>query len=35
MAATPDIGWDLSITDRHGKLALVVEVKGKTNASPT
>jgi hypothetical protein len=35
MAATPDIGWDLSVTDRHGKLALVVEVKGKTNASPT
>jgi hypothetical protein len=35
MAVTPDIGWDLSLTDRHGKLALAVEVKGKTNASPT
>jgi hypothetical protein len=34
MAFPPDIGWDLSITDRYGKLALVVEVKGKTNASP-
>jgi hypothetical protein len=34
MAFTRDIGWDLSVSDRNGKLALVVEVKGKTNASP-
>ncbi|MBW4462107.1 MAG: hypothetical protein KME47_17970 [Nodosilinea sp. WJT8-NPBG4] len=34
MAFTRDMGWDLSVTDRNGKLALVVEVKGKTNASP-
>lgn len=34
MAFTPDIGWDLSVSDRYGKLALVVKVKGKTNASP-
>lgn len=29
----PDSGWDLSIDDRNGQLALVVEVKRKMNAS--
>lgn len=34
MAMRPDSGWDLSIDNRNGQLALVVEVKRKTNVSP-
>ena len=34
MAANPDSGWDLSVDNRNGQLALVVEVKSKLNASP-
>jgi hypothetical protein len=29
-----DSGWDLSVDNRNGQLALVVEVKRKTNVSP-
>ncbi|MBW4657054.1 MAG: hypothetical protein KME15_00110 [Drouetiella hepatica Uher 2000/2452] len=29
-----DAQWDLSVRDRNGQLALVIEVKGKTNVSP-
>lgn len=34
MAMRPDSGWDLSVDNRNGQLALVVEVKRKTNVSP-
>ncbi|HEY9619378.1 MAG TPA: hypothetical protein V6C78_03370 [Crinalium sp.] len=34
MAMRPDSGWDLSVDNRDGQLALVVEVKRKTNVSP-
>lgn len=34
MAMSPDRGWDLSVDNRKGQLALVVEVKRKTNVSP-
>jgi hypothetical protein len=34
MAVRPDLGWDLSVDNRNGQLALVVEVKRKTNVSP-
>lgn len=34
MAMRPDSGWDLSVDNRNGQLALVVEVKRKTNISP-
>ncbi|HEY9749654.1 MAG TPA: hypothetical protein V6C63_13300 [Allocoleopsis sp.] len=34
MATNLDTGWDLSVTDRNGQLALVVEAKRKINASP-
>jgi len=34
MAVRPDSGWDLSVDNRNGQLALVVEVKRKTNVSP-
>jgi hypothetical protein len=34
MAMKPDCGWDLSVDDRNGQLALVVEIKRKTNVSP-
>ena len=34
MAIRPDSGWDLSVDNRNGQLALVVEVKRKTNVSP-
>jgi hypothetical protein len=34
MAVRRDSGWDLSVDNRDGQLALVVEVKRKTNASP-
>jgi hypothetical protein len=34
MAGNPDSGWDLSVDNRSGQLALVVEVKSKINASP-
>jgi hypothetical protein len=30
----PDSDWDLSVDNRNGQLALVVEVKRKTNVSP-
>jgi len=30
----PDSGWDLSVDNRNGQLALVVEVKRKINVSP-
>ncbi|MBD2122595.1 hypothetical protein [Trichocoleus sp. FACHB-262] len=32
MATNLDAGWDLSVADRNGQLALVVEVKRKINA---
>lgn len=34
MAMGPDSGWDLSVDNRNGQLALVVEIKRKTNVSP-
>ncbi|MBW4544657.1 MAG: hypothetical protein KME25_09475 [Symplocastrum torsivum CPER-KK1] len=34
MAVRGDSRWDLSVDNRDGQLALVVEVKRKTNASP-
>ncbi len=34
MVMRPDSGWDLSVDNRNGQLALVVEVKRKTNVSP-
>ena len=34
MAMRPDSGWDLSVDNRNGQLALVVEIKRKTNVSP-
>lgn len=34
MATNLDTGWDLSVTDRNGQLALVAEVKRKINAFP-
>jgi len=34
MAITFHSGWDLSVDNRNGQLALVVEVKRKTNVSP-
>ncbi|MCU0533614.1 MAG: hypothetical protein MUD14_06930 [Hydrococcus sp. Prado102] len=34
MIIRPDSGWDLSVDDRNGQLALVVEIKRKTNVSP-
>jgi hypothetical protein len=34
MAMRPDSSWDLSVDDRNGRLALVVEVKRKINVSP-
>lgn len=34
MAANRDSGWDFSVDNRNGQLALVVEVKSKINASP-
>jgi hypothetical protein len=34
MAMRPDASWDLSVDNRNGQLALVVEVKRKTNVSP-
>lgn len=34
MAMKSDSGWDLSVDNRNGQLALVVEVKRKTNVSP-
>ena len=34
MAANLYSGWDLSVDNRNGQLALVVEVKSKINASP-
>lgn len=34
MATKPDSGWDLSVDNRNGQLALVVEIKRKTNVSP-
>lgn len=34
MAMGPDSGWDLSVDNRDGQLALVVEIKRKTNVSP-
>lgn len=33
MAMESDSGWDLSVDNRNGQLALVVEIKRKTNAS--
>ena len=33
MVMRPDSGWDLSVDNRNGQLALVVEVKRKTNVS--
>jgi hypothetical protein len=34
MVMRSDSGWDLSVDNRNGQLALVVEVKRKTNVSP-
>lgn len=34
MAMRLDSGWDLSVDNRNGQLALVVEIKRKTNVSP-
>lgn len=34
MAMRLNPGWDLSVDNRNGQLALVVEVKRKTNVSP-
>ena len=34
MAANLYSGWDLSVENRNGQLALVVEVRSKINASP-
>jgi len=34
MAIRTDSGWDLSVDNRNGQLALVVEIKRKTNVSP-
>lgn len=34
MAIGTDSGWDLSVDNRNGQLALVVEIKRKANASP-
>jgi hypothetical protein len=34
MAMGLDSGWDLSVDNRDGQLALVVEIKRKTNVSP-
>ncbi len=34
MAMGADSGWDLSVDNRNGQLALVVEIKRKTNATP-
>jgi len=34
MVMRSDSGWDLSVGDRNGQLALVVEVKCQTNVSP-
>jgi hypothetical protein len=34
MAMGSDSGWDLSVDNRNGQLALVVEIKRKTNVSP-
>jgi hypothetical protein len=34
MAVKTDPGWDLLVDNRNGQLALVVEVKRKSNASP-
>lgn len=34
MTASSNSSWDLSVEDRNGQLALVVEVKRKTNVSP-
>ncbi|MBW4695474.1 MAG: hypothetical protein KME27_27310 [Lyngbya sp. HA4199-MV5] len=34
MAMSLDSSWDLSIDNRNGQLALVVEIKRKTNVSP-
>lgn len=34
MVMRPDSDWDLSVDNRNGQLALVVEVKRKTNVSP-
>ncbi|WP_341531471.1 hypothetical protein WKK05_39445 (plasmid) [Nostoc sp. UHCC 0302] len=34
MAVNSDSAWDLSVNNRNGQLALVVEVKSKLNASP-
>lgn len=34
MVMKPDSGWDLSVDNRNGQLALVVEIKRKTNVSP-
>lgn len=33
MVMRPDSGWDLSVDNRNGQLALVVEIKRKTNVS--
>jgi hypothetical protein len=33
MFAQRDTGWDLAVYDKHGQLVLVVQVKGKLNAS--
>jgi hypothetical protein len=34
MAIESDSPWDLSVTDRHGQLTLLVEVRRKIKASP-
>lgn len=34
MTVNSDSAWDLSVDNRNGQLALVVEVKSKLNASP-
>lgn len=34
MVMKPDSGWDLSVGNRNGQLALVVEIKRKTDVSP-
>jgi hypothetical protein len=34
MASNSKLRWDLSVDDRNGQLALVVEVKSKLNTSP-